>query len=65
VRQIGAAEVELNEADMTLKNIEVQHETGRITLENYRKQLSELEQRKEKAETTIDGLLLRLRGEIR
>jgi hypothetical protein len=65
VRQLDAAEVELNEAEMTLKNIEVQHETGRISLENYRKQLAELEQRKEKAETTIDGLLLRIRGEIR
>jgi hypothetical protein len=65
VRQLDAAEVELSEVNMTIKNVTVQNETGQISLENYRKQLENLERRKEKAETTVNGLLLRLRGEIR
>ncbi len=65
VRQLDAAEVELNEVEMTIKNAGVRHETGELSLENYRKQLADLERRKEKAETTVNGLLLRLRGEIR
>ena len=64
VRQLEAAEVELNEAEMNLKNTEIRHETGELSLEAYRKQLSDLERRKEKAETNINGLLLRLRGEL-
>jgi hypothetical protein len=64
VRQLEAAEGEQNEVNMNLKNIEARHETGEIPLEAYRKQLNDLERRKEKAESTINGLLLRLRGEI-
>jgi hypothetical protein len=65
VKQLDSAEVELNEVDMSIRNIEVKHETGELSLEAFRKQLSDLERRKEKAETTVNGLLLRLRGEIR
>jgi chromosome segregation ATPase len=65
VRQIEAAEVELNEAELSLQNIEVRHEAGEIPLDNYKKQLTDIERRKAKAETTLDGLLLRLRGETR
>jgi hypothetical protein len=63
VKQLETAEIELNEVTMNLKNIEVKHETGEIPLETYRRQLSELGRRKEKAEASIDSLLLRLRGE--
>jgi len=61
LRQLESAEVELNEAELSLKNIEVRHEAGEIALDNYRKQLSDLERRKQKAEAKIHGLLLRLR----
>ncbi len=64
VRQLETVEVELNEVELNLKNIEVRHETGEISIDNYRKQLNDLERRKQKAEATIHGLLLRLRGEI-
>jgi hypothetical protein len=64
VRQIENAEIELNEAEMNLKNIDIRHETGEISLEAYRKQHPDLERRKEKAEEKLEGLLLRLRGEI-
>jgi len=65
VRQIEAAEVEINETELSLQNIEVRHESGEIPLDSYKKQLTDLERRKEKANTTLDGLLLRLRGEAR
>jgi hypothetical protein len=64
VRQLEVAEVELNEVQLSLETIEVRHETGEMSLEAYRKQLTDLERRKERAEATVDGLLLRLRGEV-
>jgi hypothetical protein len=63
-RQIDSAEVELNEVELNLQTLEVQHETSEISLSDYRKELTDLERRKEKAATKVDGLLLRLRGEI-
>ena len=65
VRQLEAGEVELEEAELSLKNLEVRHETGEVSLENYRKQLPDVEKRKEKAESRINELLLRVREEIR
>lgn len=63
-RQIESAEVELNEVELNLQTLEVRHETGEISLGDYRKELTDLERRKEKAAIKVHGLLLRLRGEI-
>jgi hypothetical protein len=65
VRQLEFAEVELNEVELELKTVETLHATGEIPIDAYRKQLTDLERRKTKAETAINGVLLRLRGEIR
>jgi hypothetical protein len=65
IRQLEAADVELNEVQLSLQNLEAGHEAGEISLESYKKQLTDVERRKVKAEATINGLLLRLRGEIR
>ncbi|HTY74877.1 MAG TPA: hypothetical protein VMD05_04845 [Candidatus Nanoarchaeia archaeon] len=65
VRQLETAEVESEEVEMTLKNLEINHETGEIGMEAYRKQLADLERRKTKAETRVNELLLRLRAELR
>jgi hypothetical protein len=64
VRQLEFAEVELNEVELAINTIEARHATGELPIEGYRKQLTDLERRKSKAETAISGLLLRLRGEI-
>jgi hypothetical protein len=64
-RQLEAADVELNEVQLATQSLEVRHEAGEISLETYRKQLTDLERRKEKADATVNGLLLRLRGESR
>jgi chromosome segregation ATPase len=65
VRQLEAAEVESEETQLALKNLEIHHETGEIGLEAYRKQLTDLERRKTKAETRVNELLLRVRAELR
>ena len=65
VKQLEATEVESEEVELALKNLEIHHETGEIGLEAYRKQLTDLERRKTKAESRINELLLRVRAEIR
>ncbi|MEM2440295.1 MAG: hypothetical protein QW493_03665 [Candidatus Bathyarchaeia archaeon] len=65
MRQLEVAETEINEVEEDIRSIESRHRRGEITLEAYRRLLADYQRRKEKAETTIDGILLRLREEIR
>jgi hypothetical protein len=65
IKQLENAEIELEEVELGIKTIEARHARGELPLEAYRKQLADFERRKEKAEGTVSGLLLRLRGEIR
>ncbi len=65
VRQLDIAETELEEAETELRTIEVRHRRGELPLEAYKKSLTAHERQKEKAEATINGILLRLREEIR
>jgi hypothetical protein len=65
VRQLEVAETEITEVETTIKSIEARHSRGELSLEAYRKLLSDYQHRKERAETAIKGILLRLREEIR
>lgn len=65
MRQLEIAETETNEAEAGIKSIEARHRRGEISLETYRKLLTDYEHRKERTEATINGILLRLREEIR
>ncbi|MEM2780087.1 MAG: hypothetical protein QW791_04350 [Candidatus Bathyarchaeia archaeon] len=65
MRQLEVAETELNEVESNIRSIEARHRRGNLTLEAYRKLLADYESRREKAETTISGILLRIREEIR
>jgi predicted nucleic acid-binding Zn-ribbon protein len=65
MRQLEVAETEINEVEEGIRSVESRHRRGEITLEAYRKLLADYQRRKEKAETTIDGILLRLREESR
>ena len=65
VRQLDVAEVELVEVEKNVRNSEVRHRRGELPLEAYKKSLSAYQRRKDKAEATINGILLRLREEIR
>ncbi len=64
MRELEVAEIELNEVETNLKSIEARHGRGELSLEGYRKLFGDYQRRKEKVETTIDGILLRLREEI-
>ncbi len=63
MRELEVTEIELNEVETNLKSIEARHSRGELSLEGYRKLLGDYQRRKEKIETTIDGILLRLREE--
>jgi len=45
--------------------VETKHSTGELPMDGIAKQLADLERRKAKAESTVNGLLLRLRQEMR
>jgi hypothetical protein len=64
IRQLDIAEIELVEVGTNMRTIEVRHSRGELPLEAYKKSLADYQRRKEKAEATINGILLRLREEI-
>ena len=64
MRQLEVAETEIDEAEGNITSIEARQTRGEITLETYRKLLADYERRKDRAKTTINGILLRLREEI-
>ncbi|MEM3596574.1 MAG: hypothetical protein QXJ53_00360 [Candidatus Bathyarchaeia archaeon] len=65
MRQLEIAETEINEAEANIRSIEARHSQGTLSLEAYRKLLADYQQRKEKAQMSINGILLRLREETR
>jgi len=65
MRQIEVAETELEETETAIRRIELRYRRREISKGTYHKLLEEYTRRKERAETTIDGVLLRLREEIR
>jgi len=65
MRQLEIAETEINEVEASIKSIEARHSRGELSLEAHRKLLSDYQRRKDGAGTTINGILLRLREEIR
>ncbi len=63
MHQLEVAETEVNEVEEDIRSIEARHRRGELTLEAYRRLLGEYQRRRERAETTINGILLRLREE--
>jgi hypothetical protein len=64
MQQLEIAETEINEVEANIKSIEARHSRGELSLEAHRKLLTDYQRRKERANTTISGILLRLREEI-
>lgn len=64
MRRLEVAETEINEIKANIESIEARHRRGELSLGAYRKLLGDYERRKENAETTINGILIRLREEI-
>ena len=65
MRELEVAETGMNEYEANVKTIEARHSRGELSLEAYRKLLGDYQRRKERSEATINGVLLRLREEIR
>jgi len=63
MRQLEFAETEIDEAESSISSIEARQGRGEISLETYRKLRANYEHRKDRAKTTIRGILLRLREE--
>jgi chromosome segregation ATPase len=63
--QLEVAEAEIGEVKANIKSAESLHNRGELSLEAYRNRLADYERKKERADTTINGILLRLREEIR
>jgi hypothetical protein len=65
MRQLEIAETEINEIETNIKSIKARQSRGDLSMEAYRGLLGDYERRKGRAETTINGTILRLREEIR
>jgi hypothetical protein len=65
MRQIEVAETRLMGAETDIRRLETRYRNGEISKEAYRRLLNEYNGRRDGARTTIDGVLLRLREEIR
>jgi len=64
MRRLEVAETEISGVEANIESIEARHRRGELSLEAYRKLLADCEGRKDKAETTINEILIRLREEI-
>jgi hypothetical protein len=65
VKQLDLAEADLAEADENIKTLESRQGTGEISLEVYKRSIGDYQKQRDKAESAINGILLRLREKIR
>ena len=65
MRQLDSAEEDLADAEQNIKNLELSHSKGAVSIETYKKNIADNQKRSEKAESTISGILLRLREKTR
>ncbi|UCE15922.1 MAG: hypothetical protein JSV12_08720 [Candidatus Bathyarchaeota archaeon] len=65
MRQIEVAETELEGVGTDIRRVETRYRHGEISTEAYRRLLHGYQRRRDRAKTTIDSALLRLREEMR
>jgi chromosome segregation ATPase len=65
VKQLDVAETELSKIQASIQRTEVRRRTGELPLEQYKQVLDELRLKSERAESTVHGILLRIREETR
>jgi hypothetical protein len=65
INQLDLAEADLSEAEENIRTLEVRQSKGEISIESYKKNISESQKTRDKAESAINGILLRLREKIR
>jgi hypothetical protein len=64
VKQLDLAEADLTDAQETLSNLEVRQSRGEISIETYKKNIADAQKTRDRAESVINGTLLRLREKI-
>ena len=65
IKQLDSAEANVTEAENNIKNLESQHNKGEISIETYKKSIADQQKSRDKAEASINGILLRLREKAR
>ena len=65
VKQLDLAEADLVEAEENIKNLNLRQSKGEISLEVYKSSIGDYQKQRDKAESGINGILLRLREKIR
>jgi hypothetical protein len=65
VKQLDLAETDLAEAEENIKTLESRLNKGEISLEVYKRSIGDYQKQRDKAESAINGILLRLREKIR
>ena len=63
-RQLDSAEADLAEAEENIKDLESRQTKGEISIEFYKKNIGDYQKHRDKAESAINGILLRLREKI-
>jgi hypothetical protein len=64
-KQLDAAEADLAEAEEDIRILESRQRKGEVSLEYYKRNIGEYKKRRDKAESGINGIMLRLREKIR
>jgi hypothetical protein len=65
IKQLDSAEEDLVEAEDNIKNVEDQQNRGEISIEAYKRSIEDYQKRRDKAESALNGILLRLREKAR
>jgi len=65
MKQLDGAEEDLAEAEEDIKNLEDQQSRGEISIEAYKRSIGDYQKHRDKAESTLNGILLRLREKTR
>jgi hypothetical protein len=65
VKQLDSVEEDLADAEENIRMLESQQKTGEISIETYKENIGDYQKQKDKAESTINGILLRLREKTR
>lgn len=64
-KQLDGAEADLAETEGNIRNLDLRYSNGELPLDYYKKTLLDYQKRRERAESNINGILLRLREKIR
>jgi len=65
MNQLDLAEADQAEAEESIRNLEARQSKGQISIESYKRNIADAQKTRDKAEASINGILLRLREKIR